>query len=212
MKYHSIHRALFYLRDTIPDILEAAGPGTVGDVEDFPSAKIDAVEKEGTFENLQSAINAVNSWFADIPEAAVMALMASNGHNIDEALGVIEVHDPVWTSIMPEYLLSDDGTVRPVPHMMPTPEGVERLHSIGHAALYRGVQASVFSNPVKSVDVYDGLQALKAGSVAGLEPVGQTSEYGITVLDGELQHPPKWPSDLMREISNTTEDNMEPEF
>lgn len=70
--------------------------------------------------------------------------------------------------------------------------------TLGGAVLHGGVQATAFDRALRAVDLFDGKEALAAGSTAGLVPVGQRSDYRVAVHEGCLHHPPLWPSAISR--------------
>jgi hypothetical protein len=198
--------ATYPIQNALYSIREAA---RAFDSADELVARIDAVEQECSYENLSSAMNAARMW---------KPLLADAG--LGPAFRTLEEHDPVFVSVMPEYLLNDDGTLRPIPHFMKTPDGATRLHSAGNAVLYHDVKASVFRHPIVSENLYDGAEALAAGSTKDLEPVGVGADYMISILDGELRIPDLHPGEAMalahaREIAEAearTEESVGPDF
>lgn len=207
-----LHIALNTLYEIVTDTVGSLEPEHSRNLPEFPSEKIERALQEGTYENLQSAIDNIFAWGDEITDEMINAHFSHVHHDLLEAFDVIQIHSNVLTTIMPEYLLEEGGLMRPIPHTMPTPEGAVRLHSAGNAVLYHGVQASVFARPLQSLDVYDGTEALNAGSVKDLEPVGKRSDYRIAIMDGEVQIPPIWPQDAMRKQSAQCENDLEPEF
>ncbi len=184
-----IQKALFAIRES----------ARTHDQSEELVARIDAVERECSYEHLSAAMNMARMWE-----------MALDDPGLTRAFRVLEEHDPVFVSIMPEYLLNDDGTIRPIPHFMKTPEGATRLHSAGNAVLYHDVKASVFRRAIVAEYLYDGAQALAAGTLKGLEPVGMKSEYRISILDGKVQIPELHPGEAM--VLAHARDVIEPEI
>ncbi len=150
-------------------------------------ASIDDVEREATYENLDRAMKLARGWYERLSEDA--------RDGVKTKISVINDYTPVWLTILPEYLLNEDGTMRPIPHFMPTPDGAMRSHSAGNAVLYRGVKASVFERAIRVEKLFDGKAALEAGSTKDLQPVGTRSAYRVSIFDGQLHMPPLHPDE-----------------
>lgn len=159
-------------------------------------------------------MKAALAWAKAVGEEKLTHLSKMIYADLSKALGVIEEHDPVWVTIMPNYAVDAHGGAMAVPHMMKCPEGMFLCAGLGNAVLYKGVEASVFDRPLCAEPVYDGAEALAAGTTRGLTSVGVVATYRITVLDGELHHPPLWPSEALdRSMARPRKDTtMEPEF
>ncbi|MFX4299991.1 hypothetical protein [Pseudosulfitobacter pseudonitzschiae] len=212
MKY-TLEQSLEKIRDAVIHSLHEVRALHAGPMSQPVLEGADRVEKRGSYEDLDFAVKAALAWGRAVGEERLAHLGRMTHSDLADALRVIEIHDPVWVSIMPNYAVDAHGGAMAIPHMMKCPEGMVLCPGLGNAVLYNGVEASVFARPILAEPVYDGAKALAAGTVAGLPPVGVVATYKITVLDGELHHPPLWPSEALRRAEAKCEnDTMEPEF
>lgn len=167
----------------------------------FPFTAIDAAIDQDTFEAGHAALDACDAWSAK-PEAKDLSMAIGRAIPADalrEARLILSV-------TLPYFDLHPGGMVEAVPHdARRTPHA--RIESLERAALFFDVQVTAFRRPVKAVDLYNGSDALRFG-IAGLEPVGQRSEYRITVMDGKLHHPPIWPPEAA-ELKSEQEESLD---
>jgi hypothetical protein len=75
-------------------------------------------------------------------------------------------------------------------------QGRKFYGTLAGLVIHEGVQASAFDKPLVSENVYDGKQALAAGHVTGLTPVGQVSHYKVVAIPGHFFHPPRHKTDV----------------
>lgn len=155
----------------------------------FPSHLMEAALLDATYETAEAAGHGYLDWL----QAGVLC----NPKLIAEAIHLNapdlsrEAVDALRTTIMPMWRENGDGTLMTVPFDAPGP-----LVSLGQAALYRGCQVSVFDRAIQADLLYDGADALASFPGPLPDPVGVASSYKIAIKDGELHHPPLWPSDL----------------
>lgn len=70
------------------------------------------------------------------------------------------------------------------------------------AALYGGVQASVFESTIRAVDVFDSQQIIENNwDVSNLTPIGQIAEYKIVHFNGKTYHHGLRRGDLAKEAA-----------
>lgn len=206
-----LHASLAKIRDAVLFSIEAARAHAAGAVSLPVLETVRQVEQRGSYEDLGAAMSAARDWCKAIGEDRMDRITSATGIDLRAQLEIIDQHDPVWSAIMPNYAVHDDGSATAIPHMMSCPVGSTKCHGLGNAVLYHGVQASVFSRPLKAEPLYDGTEALAAGSVSGLTPLGMAAEYSVCILDGELHHPPLWPSEALKRSQSDPDRETQPE-
>lgn len=163
--------------------------------------------REPSFEAMRASAEAARGFFE--PADAETPARASGEVAKPFPAGEITECEELLTFTIPKYLDNGDGSVKAVPHDAPTDS--ECFGSLGQAAVHGGVCVSVFDRPVKAEPLYDGAEALRAGSVKDLDPVGVRAEYRVAVLDGQVLQPPAHPEDLPpASCENETTDTPEP--
>lgn len=156
----------------------------------FPHAVLRHAHEETTFEASRAAFDCVSEWASfrreEYPEA-----------NWDYLSGIIEDARIELEITLDCYEASETGGLVRLPDEAPPTERI-RYHSLGNAAVQGGFKVSVFAHRLRAVPVYDGAEALDAQFKKRPypDPIGRKSEYRVAILDGEIQHPPLWPSSI----------------
>lgn len=182
-----------------------------GDADCFPSVIImDAVFRDDHWA-IRNAFDSLEGWLsrnagltAQINEQTGMSLLPVT----------ISAAKERFSGLFLAWEDSGDGAVKSIP-MDAAATGRRRFHSLGDAAMNGGVAISVFDKPIKAIDVYNGTDALRVGAsgLKNLIPVGKVSQYKVAILDGKIVHPPAWPSELLRDMTDRTAkpDSEDPE-
>ena len=108
---------------------------------------------------------------------------------------------PLVPEVWPPQWMVKDGMAEAIPGYGDAASSLKAagetvFPTLAGAILYGGVQASAFRHPIKAEPVYNGMEALNAGTVKGLTPVGVQASYKVEAIPGQLLHPPRWPGDL----------------
>lgn len=148
---------------------------------DFPRQALDRAMAEDSFEALHAGCAAIAAWLVATPRSGFPVIAFRDAH-------------AMLSVALPEYEDMGDGTVMAVP-MGAARTARPRYHSLGNAALYHGIQISVFDRPLVAEPLFDAAQALYAGRMI---PTGFCASYRVAILDGALQYPPLHPSQITR--------------
>lgn len=167
----------------------------------FPFDRVAEVLARPRYENLEAVDRDVMRFMEAAGTGFLVEAEWRAGRAMMPLFEALETFRPFRQHIMPECHAAPGGGVELVPHFAPHEAGVERYHSLGSAAYRGAITATVFAQPIKAVEVYPGAEVLAAGldRTAWPEPCGVVSEYRVAILDGEVQMPPRHPSDIRAE-------------
>lgn len=161
----------------------------------FPINDILAMAERPTYENMSDVDHKVCRWM-------ISAYSGQEDDALSRSLQMLLLGVDEWRpfrrTIMPSYAAADGGGMYAVPHFASVADHGPLL-SLGQACHAGLIDASVFDQQIQAEKTYDTAEYLAYlhGEKPKPEPVGSKASYKICFLNGELHHPPLWPSEAV---------------
>lgn len=155
----------------------------------------DAKSWPETFEGVEILARKTLDWFNDAGPIICLEMSRAAGPTPTPGL---EACLDIRGTCLPFYI-QEYGMVTAVPHDAPGAEN--GFHSLGNAAIC-GIAVSAFDRPISVEMLYDSADDWRSLG----EPVGRMASYRVCVLDGNIIHPPAWPSTLLKHMREQEEE------